>query len=185
MITDSLKSIKQKTHQLKPSQDTTELDTNLTMKQQKLNEKIYQKKMSISVRNGKVFRSHDIHLEKVPKIKRCSSAPTFFLESLGAENSNKHNIRPDERKIFKQKMLQSRKNSHTTATKSAPQNLYPIEESNEEDTKDDAPIKLLDLMRSASNFQIFKSEGTSEDPTSSMDDENKLKKGIINYILNL
>ena len=40
-------------------------------------------------------------------------------------------------------------------------------------------------MRSASNFQIFKSEGTSEDPTSSMDDENKLKKGIINYILNL
>jgi hypothetical protein len=39
-------------------------------------------------------------------------------------------------------------------------------------------------MRSAGNFQIFKSDN-SEDPASSMDDEQKLKKGIISYIMSL
>lgn len=75
--------------------------------------------------------------------------------------------------------------NRTKTNKSAPKNLAPIEESNEEDKKEDPPIKLQDLMRSAATFQIFKSEGSSEDPISSMNDDNKLKKGIINYILNL
>ena len=33
--------------------------------------------MSISVRNGKVLRSHESQIEKVPKIRRSGSAPNY------------------------------------------------------------------------------------------------------------
>ena len=77
MITNSLKSIKQKSPSTTPISGETKLDTNLTKEQQKLNEKIYQRKMSISFRKRIKKSSCDTHLEKIAKIKRCSSAPQF------------------------------------------------------------------------------------------------------------
>lgn len=75
MITDSLKSIKKKQPFSTPAPGETKLDTNLTKEQQKLNEKIYQRKMSISFSKRIKKSSGDTHIDKIPKVKRSSSAP--------------------------------------------------------------------------------------------------------------
>jgi hypothetical protein len=61
--------------------------------------------MSISVRNSKPVRTVDHHIEKIPKLKKSSSAPNLH-HKLEAEIPKNIKFRPDERQNFKIKMLQ-------------------------------------------------------------------------------
>ena len=75
--------------------------------------------MSFSVRNGRANRSYnDGQIEKVPKIKRSSSAPNSH-KKMGTEIQTKIRVGPDERQHFKMKMLQTRK-SVSNVAKSCP-----------------------------------------------------------------
>jgi hypothetical protein len=123
MITNCLKSIKQKSPSATPVPGETKLDTNLTKEQQKLNEKIYQRKMSISFRKRVKKSSTDTHIEKIPKMKRSSSAPQFHKKKnmildetksppviIDLSNQRLGSIHlKEERKNFKIKMQQQSK----------------------------------------------------------------------------
>jgi hypothetical protein len=137
-ILDSLKIIKSKTSSLITNPGETKVDTNLTTEQQKLNEKIYQRKMSISVRNAKHVKTVDHPPIEKAKLKKSKSTP-LIENKLDQEQPKKQAIGAEELKNFKKWMLH--KNSYPVDEKVQPHSLTPIEESNEEE-KDEKPIIL-------------------------------------------